>query len=1050
MSRQITVYGPQFGEKLLLLSQGRFFELHLSVVKEHFHLHGVLVSLKPLSLSHEHVKLEVVQLSGGEEGFLLDHDMHQFYKVSIAGQDQNSRVPLDKGTSTYVFSVLDIIRTLPLNSNLHVVLHNIKDVRRVSEIPNSYDGYVAFELPPSASKTAMSGMEQRNDCHPWTEYVTCSSDCFEGIVRFSRCAGHLRCINVDCPYYARMHYHNETQWKGRLKRCCPVGLLSLQYGNLTCKHCGQMPECVSLCPAVIYYCIPQDREGTTRCAIHLGNHSHPYEEGTCRVNEETLKEKVLLHAKMNPFTTVKQLQTTVAKDVILDMLMGHNEHDGSEIGDDEFAGLLDYVTPLSNRKRTEKCLEYAKRAQSITSKGLEAVLDLKHRCRYPFIHSVLFPGQLGREHQAHVFKMSTKGPGSGLDLINRMRPGGNLQEMWVRFDHVHRVPGWPTMSAHVYDPFMRELLTIATCEFRVEDRCAQIEFWKMLNTVVQQSGFPIPEFRGFMADEANANWIAVRTVYFGGAKKTQPDKERSCTFHWEQSMVRHTQKCIRPSSQEEHKCLCRKWRNAMSENASEICKNEIRKFWRAGHANAGEIPALETWLAWWDNRAFHWGNWFVSQDNNGIFIPTTNLSEAKHASMRASVGYKSQISLFEATGADMSLAILQSVNYNAYLKGTRSGNGPGMQDMVDRFYNHGAGTSSGKRLSDLAHSSMQEMGVPTCDAHGSSMDQRSVRRKRPMVSDPAVILENDSHRPEYVTVTVNKRQNVPRSIYEEQHESLVETRVPKTMWAIRRTEPGSKVTCFGKLVGQSGRCGRYINESDGNGKHGVPAPCFWGRRKYPGGTVEGNIWFCNTSNTHTWEVDEGHVIGPPGPALGVWSVDEGTCLQPNEVQMLRANGFVMAFGGGPSNSTPQNSSMGRVPSSNRPKYRDGKLVKWRSRLTKEFLDSIEKGWALDAQVIREAIIVCNESHVFYVATEGSRAKGVNYSISIADFPRCTCEGFQKRETKHLPYVPCKHMYYIFMNVLGLDHLAHDFIHQAALTKVELFQALGGRRLNVIG
>ena len=175
MSRQITVYGPQFGEKLLLLSQGRFFELHLLVVKEHFHLHGVLVSLKPLSLSHEHVKLEVVQLSGGEEGFLLDHDMHQFYKVSIAGQDQNSRVPLDKGTSTDVFSVLDIIRTLPLNNNLHVALHNIKDVRRVSEIPNSYDGYVAFELPPSASKTAMSGMEQRNDCHPWTEYVTCSS-----------------------------------------------------------------------------------------------------------------------------------------------------------------------------------------------------------------------------------------------------------------------------------------------------------------------------------------------------------------------------------------------------------------------------------------------------------------------------------------------------------------------------------------------------------------------------------------------------------------------------------------------------------------------------------------------------------------------------------------------------------------------------------------------------------------------------------------------------------------------------------------------------------
>ena len=46
--------------------------------------------------------------------------------------------------------------------------------------------------------------------------------------------------------------------------------------------------------------------------------------------------------------------------------------------------------------------------------------------------------------------MSTMGPGSGVDLVNRMRPGGNLQDMWVHFDHVHRVTGWSTMAAHVY------------------------------------------------------------------------------------------------------------------------------------------------------------------------------------------------------------------------------------------------------------------------------------------------------------------------------------------------------------------------------------------------------------------------------------------------------------------------------------------------------------------------------------------------------------------------------------------------------------------------
>lgn len=82
-----------------------------------------------------------------------------------------------------------------------------------------------------------------------------------------------------------------------------------------------------------------------------------------------------------------------------------------------------------------------------------------------------------------------------------MRPGGSLQHMWVHFNHVHKVSGWPTMSAHVYDPFIRELATAAMCKFRVEDWHAQIEFWKMLNVVVQQNGFDKLEFRGFMVKQ---------------------------------------------------------------------------------------------------------------------------------------------------------------------------------------------------------------------------------------------------------------------------------------------------------------------------------------------------------------------------------------------------------------------------------------------------------------------------------------------------------------------------------------------------------------------
>lgn len=42
---------------------------------------------------------------------------------------------------------------------------------------------------------------------------------------------------------------------------------------------------------------------------------------------------------------------------------------------------------------------------------------------------------------------------------------------------------------------------------------------------------------GFMVDEANASWVPVCIVCFGGAKKKKGDKERSCVFHWEQTLL---------------------------------------------------------------------------------------------------------------------------------------------------------------------------------------------------------------------------------------------------------------------------------------------------------------------------------------------------------------------------------------------------------------------------------------------------------------------------------------------------------------------------------
>ncbi len=81
-------------------------------------------------------------------------------------------------------------------------------------------------------------------------------------------------------------------------------------------------------------------------------------------------------------------------------------------------------------------------------------MQLKLKCLFPYFHGSCFLGQGGPSDKCYIFKMSTKGPGSGVDLVNRMRctREGDLSPAWVHFDFTHRIDGWATMSCSVYDP----------------------------------------------------------------------------------------------------------------------------------------------------------------------------------------------------------------------------------------------------------------------------------------------------------------------------------------------------------------------------------------------------------------------------------------------------------------------------------------------------------------------------------------------------------------------------------------------------------------------
>ena len=84
------------------------------------------------------------------------------------------------------------------------------------------------------------------------------------------------------------------------------------------------------------------------------------------------------------------------------------------------------------------------------------MLQLTRTSTYDFFHSMQFPYQTNDATiKSHVFKMSTMGPGSHVEIVERMRRMGNgdLKRAWVCFDHVKRISeGWTTMAAHVYNP----------------------------------------------------------------------------------------------------------------------------------------------------------------------------------------------------------------------------------------------------------------------------------------------------------------------------------------------------------------------------------------------------------------------------------------------------------------------------------------------------------------------------------------------------------------------------------------------------------------------
>jgi hypothetical protein len=80
----------------------------------------------------------------------------------------------------------------------------------------------------------------------------------------------------------------------------------------------------------------------------------------------------------------------------------------------------------------------------------DCLQKMQKNIHFPFIQRYRVPGQGSGKDFPVIFKMSTKGAGSGVDLLKRMKPENELFGTWVMFDIMHQITtGWLTFSAHV-------------------------------------------------------------------------------------------------------------------------------------------------------------------------------------------------------------------------------------------------------------------------------------------------------------------------------------------------------------------------------------------------------------------------------------------------------------------------------------------------------------------------------------------------------------------------------------------------------------------------
>ena len=137
-----------------------------------------------------------------------------------------------------------------------------------------------------------------------------------------------------------------------------------------------------------------------------------------------------------PTAKASAIEIAVGKELLMKGLIDE-DNNGKALSEDELNLIFEKWSSLSSS--TLNNLIHDARVSLGGGGYVDIILKLKKGSMYDYIQDSFFLRQ-GSE-LAYVFKMSIVSPGSAVDLVRRMQPGGDLALQFKMFDHVKRING---------------------------------------------------------------------------------------------------------------------------------------------------------------------------------------------------------------------------------------------------------------------------------------------------------------------------------------------------------------------------------------------------------------------------------------------------------------------------------------------------------------------------------------------------------------------------------------------------------------------------------